>query len=117
LCERRWRRTKQSALVKLGMSDDTHDDEDFDKLVVTCKEQHALLKKVHAAILSHIAALKQATSSGQLVAQVRAHARLCAGVLAPEPRLRRQSRGRRSLTRVPCPRPCPRADPPASGCV
>lgn len=60
--------------MKLGKSDDTHDDADFDQLVVTCKEQHALLKKVHAAIVAHIAALKHATSSGQLVAQVRASA-------------------------------------------
>ncbi|KAJ1623797.1 hypothetical protein T492DRAFT_1052197 [Pavlovales sp. CCMP2436] len=63
-----WRRTKQVAKVKLGKADETHDDEDFDQLVVQCKDHHALLKKVNLTIAAHVTALKQATSSGNALA-------------------------------------------------
>ncbi|KAG8467942.1 hypothetical protein KFE25_006994 [Diacronema lutheri] len=63
-----WRRTKQTTKVKLGKADETHDDEDYDQLVVQCKEHHALAKKVHASIVAHVSALKLATSSGAALA-------------------------------------------------
>lgn len=67
-----WRRTKQTTKVKLGKADETHDDDEYDNLVMQCKEHYALLKKVHAAIVSHVAALKAATSSGAALANVSA---------------------------------------------
>lgn len=50
--------------MKLGKADATQDDEDFDHLVVQCKEQHQQLKRVYNAIVSHVNALKHSASSG-----------------------------------------------------
>lgn len=56
--------------MKLGKADETHDDEEYDKLVVECKEHYALLKRVSAAIIVHATAVNAATSSGSALAIV-----------------------------------------------
>mmetsp|Transcript_24250 Transcript_24250/g.65730 ORF Transcript_24250/g.65730 Transcript_24250/m.65730 type:complete len:506 (+) Transcript_24250:120-1637(+) len=64
-----WRRTKQTTKVKLGKADTTVDDDDYEQLVVTCKDQHLLTKRLCSAIHAHVAATKSAASTGQQLAQ------------------------------------------------